>query len=235
MQPVFPWHHTHITVPERQTAAEWHAANTPAERVTPTKRSENLVSGANLLQIQSQSVAAEPRWAWIDAVGISVDRLESAIDAWRVAGGTVQHATAELAFVIDPWGTSFELIEGDPGYSHVSVIAEEPEILKNWYCENLGGTEVECGWDSTRSAIAFDTMRLTFAQALDPLPLTTRRVVDHLGWYCVDLGGRRIIKKNKRVNFPIAPREFGKVRLAFAEDPAGLWIELVQPSGEINK
>ncbi len=64
-----PWHHIHITLDDRQAVAEWHDAHTLAVRREPTKRSENLMYGPNLLQVQGEDVARAPRGAWIDARG----------------------------------------------------------------------------------------------------------------------------------------------------------------------
>jgi len=35
------------------------------------------------------------------------------------------------------------------------------------------------------------------------------------------------------LGFSVKPREFGSVQLAFITDPAGMWIELVEPPGQV--
>jgi hypothetical protein len=62
------------------------------------------------------------------------------------------------------------------------------------------------------------------------------RPIHHLGWYTNNLDDLFQKMSSKGINFPIKPREFGPVRLAFAEDPCGIWIELLEPpNGIIRK
>ncbi|MHA1914381.1 MAG: VOC family protein [Promethearchaeota archaeon] len=227
-----PWHHVHITLNDREAAALWHEKHTPTKRAKPTKRSENLYYGPNLLQIQSTTGIPEPRNARIDSIGMGVSDIHEFIDNWQSSGGSVDNYNHPIARVQDPWGVPFELVErSHVGYTHINIAAEAPEQLRDWYESNLGGIRVTCEWDSTRFALAYDTMLIVFDPASSPVSSIAERPIDHLGWYTPDLDAIFKQLSAKGVFFPVKPMAFGPVRLAFAEDPCGNWIELLEPQG----
>jgi len=232
-----PWHHVHITLSDREAAARWHEQHSPAKRTQPTKRSENLYCGPNLLQIQSTAVAPEPSDGRIESIGIGVLNVSEAVADWQSAGGFIDNLTRRTARVRDPWGVPFELIESTHmGYTHINIAVAAPEELRDWYESNLGGTRLTCEWDDSRFVLAYDTMKVMFISATSPVSSTVERVIDHLGWYTKDLDTTYRWLSTKKVHFPVMPREFGPVRLAFAEDPCGNWIELLEPpNGIIRK
>jgi catechol 2,3-dioxygenase-like lactoylglutathione lyase family enzyme len=224
------WHHVHITLSDREAAAKWHDQHTPAKRTQPTRRSENIYCGPNLLQIQSIKVAPESRDAHIESIGIGVLNINEAVTDWRSAGGSIDSLSRHIAKVRDPWGVPFEFIESSQsGYTHINIAVAEPKQLCNWYESNLGGTRVTCDWDNTRFVLAYDTMQIMFISLTPPISSTAERYIDHLGWFTEDLDTiyQRLSAQN--VRFPVIPRKYGPVRLAFAEDPCGNWIELLEP------
>jgi hypothetical protein len=232
-----PWHHVHVTLTDRETAAHWYEKHTPAKRISPTKRSEQLYSGPNLLQIQSTTVAAEPQDAIIDSIGIGVLNLAKVIADWQSSGGRVKNRTDRTIRVQDPWNVPFELVEGSRvGYTHINIAAKAPEQLCDWYETNLGGERVICEWDKTRLALEYDTMLLTFIEISSPISFTTKHPIDHIGWFTKDLDMTYQRLSSTGVHFPVTPRIFGPVRLAFLEDLCGNWVEILEPpNGIINK
>jgi catechol 2,3-dioxygenase-like lactoylglutathione lyase family enzyme len=232
-----PWHHAHITISNREAAAKWHEQHTPAKRYHPTERSENLYCGPNLLQIQSTAVATESRNGYIDSIGIGVLNISESLIDWQSAGGSIRVHTNRTAVVEDPWGVPFELVESSRvGYTHINIAAVIPEQLRDWYESNLGGTRKTCEWDSSRFLLAYDTMLVTFHSVTSPVSPTRGRSIDHLGWYTDELDATFHELSANNVQFPVTPRAFGPVRLAFAEDPCGNWIELLEPpEGKISK
>ena len=232
-----PWHHVHITLSDKEAAAKWHEQNTLAKRTQPTKRSENLYIGPNLLQIQTKAVAPKSQKAYIDSIGIGVLKISNATVNWESAGCSIDNLAQYTAQVRDPWGVPFELVESTQvGYTHINITSVDPKKLCDWYEFNLGGTKMKCEWDDSRFVLAYDTMKVMFMLATSPILSSTERIIDHLGWYTevLDITHRRLSTNN--VYFPVMPREFGPVRLAFAEDPCGNWIELLEPpNGIIRK
>jgi len=237
MMKSLPWHHVHITLTDRQVAAKWHEQYTPAKRTQPTKRSENLYCGSNLLQIQSKAVAPESQNGYIDSIGIGVLKISEATADWQSAGGSIDNLTHHSARVRDPWGVPFELVEATHmSYTHINIAVAAPEELRDWYESNLGGTRLTCEWDDSRFVLAYDTMKIMFISATSPVLSTAERIIDHLGWYTEDLDTIYHRLSTNKVHFPVMPREFGPVRLAFAEDPCGNWIELLEPlNGIVRK
>ena len=141
MMKSLPWHHVHITLTDRHVAAKWHEQYTPAKRTQPTKRSENLYCGSNLLQIQSKSVAPESKNGYIDSIGIRVSKISDTATNWQSAGGSIDKLTHHYARVRDPWGVPFELIESTQlSYTHINIAGAAPKELHDWYESNLGGT-----------------------------------------------------------------------------------------------
>jgi len=231
------WHHVHITLSDREAASKWHEQHSPAKRSPPTIRSENLYCGPNLLQIQSTTVSPDPRNRCIGSIGIGVLNINDTAIDWQSAGGSIEVLKKHIAKVRDPWGVPFELVEGyDIGYTHINLVAAEPELLSKWYESNLGGTRVKCDWDDTRFVLAYDTMLIMFISDTVSISSTTERYIDHLGWFTEDLDSTYQRLSANNVHFPVLPREYGPVRLAFAEDPYRNWIELLEPpNGKIRK
>jgi len=139
--------------------------------------------------------------------------------------------------VRDPWGVPFELIESTQlSYTHINIAGAAPKELRDWYESTLGGTRSTCKWDDSRFVLVYDTMKVMFILATSPISSTAKRFIDHLGWYTEDLDATYHRLSTNNVHFPVIPREFGPVRLAFAEDPCGNWIELLEPpNGIISK
>jgi len=227
------WHHVHITIPDREVAARWHEQHTPAKRGQPTKRSENLIYGPNLLQIQSKAVASKSREGCIISIGIGVSDISKAVADWLSAGGSLVSRTDRSARVQDPWGVPFELVgRYTLGYTHINIETAEHEKLRDWYECNLGGERVPCEWDNTRLVLKFDTMLIVFKSVNSTDLSILERSIDHIGWYTDDVDTLFHHLSMKGVCFPGKPRDFGPVRLAFAEDPCGIWIELhILPKG----
>jgi len=168
-----PWHHIHITLADRESAAKWHDQYTPAKRTQPTIRSENLYCGPNLMQIQSTTVASESRDAVIDSIGIDVSNIDKVVTEWKSAGGSVDILTQNTARVRDPWGVPFEFVESsDIGYTHINIAVVSPDQLSKWYESNLGGTRAICDWDKARVVLAYDTMMIMFISVTSSISST---------------------------------------------------------------
>jgi catechol 2,3-dioxygenase-like lactoylglutathione lyase family enzyme len=182
-------------------------------------------------------VATGPQDGNIESIGIGVLKVSELTSEWQSAGGLIDNITRHTARVRDPWGVPFELIECTQiGYTHINIASTSPQKLCDWYETNLGGTRMICEWDDSRFMLVYDTMNIMFISPTSAIFSTPERVIDHLGWYTDDLDAtfRRLSTKN--VHFPVMPRDFGPVRLAFAEDPCGNWIELLEPpNGIIRK
>jgi len=231
-----PWHHIHVTVEDREAAAIWHDQHTEVVRVKPTPRSEQLFHGPNLIQIQSNAVASEPNNAVIEAIGMSVTDLPALLSDWTSAKGTILSQTAKTALVLDPWGVPFEFVQAAAaGHTHITVSTPDPDSLLSWYEENVGGEKCDCDWDNARLGLQFDTIMLCFRETQSQEQNRPWGPLDHLGWVTENLDKSYEEMTANNVKFPVKPREFGRVRIAFAADPCGIWFELVEPpDGDIR-
>jgi predicted enzyme related to lactoylglutathione lyase len=220
-----PWHHVHITHEDRSAVAAWYVDNLGAFQGEPTKRSENLWYGANLIQVQSDT-GLHPAGE-VDHIGLGVTDIDSTIAHVLDAGGRNPGGNT----ITDPFGTRIQLVETDHGcFHHVEIVAPDPLQLANWYALNFGGDVVTCPWQTDKLAIAYDSMWLVIRGG-EPGNEPPGRAICHCGWYTPDIHESAARMEANGCRFPVPPREFGTVELAFVEDPSGLWIELVQPPG----
>lgn len=224
-----PWHHIHLTHKNRAAVAKWYATVLGAHVGEGTRRSENLWFENNLVQVQSDTGIAPPRTGEIDHIGIALPDLSRTVQA-AVDGGA---KLIRDSLIEDPWGTRIELVASDrTAFHHVHVVCTDATVSGHWYATNIGGDVVTCPWDSNCVAIRYDTMWLVFEQR-EPAGNDhgTARPIDHLGWYTADIDETAGQMLGAGCKFPVPVRAFGPVRLAFAEDPSGLWVEFVEPVG----
>jgi catechol 2,3-dioxygenase-like lactoylglutathione lyase family enzyme len=237
---MLPWHHAHITLPDRQAGAIWYA-KLGGRIGQPTPRSENIWYSENLLQIQTEAVAGDSE-GWISHLGFScsdLDNLLPTLDLTR----SVTETPFGTHLIVDPWGTQIELIESEEDrFHHIQIVCRDPADLADWYARHLGGDIVACPWDNARLSIAYDSIIIAFAtpEHLQKGTATSSdhqtgpgRNIDHIGWYTNDLAGTSESLREASVEFSVNPREFGSVQLAFITDPTGMWIELVEPPEQI--
>ena len=240
------WHHVHVVNPEWHDAAPWYAEHSPLGRVAwehpghQGYRSEILRSGPNIVLMMQAQHADAPATAAIESLGIAVPDLVEALESFTAGGGHVQSRDDRSARVTDPWGMRLEFLQsgqGDAALSHVNIVAEDPQMLCDWYQRHLGGQSRTCDFDDTRIALAYDTCELLFRQA-DAAPPDHRagyRHYDHLGWLVEDIHRTCDELMAGGVDFPghasrgaANPPQPGDGRMiAFASDPCGIWFELV--------
>lgn len=232
---MYPWHHIHATVDDREAAALWHVQQTKAKRNKPSPRSENLYYGPNLLQFQTEAVAKQAKKASIDSIGLSTQNLPAMVSAWSAADGTILFQGEGASNVLDPWGVAFELVEADESaQSHLNISTDDPESLLSWYISNLGGERCECPWNTNRSGLKFDTITIFFQESKFRQHEQPWGPIDHIGWLTDDLDESYELLTASNTKFIVQPREFGQVRLAFIVDPCGILIELVEPPEGMN-
>jgi len=251
MTDTLPWHHVHVTSPDREASAQWLEKHLPVKLIAPTPRSTQLVDGPNLLQIQSEKVASEPfGTASLHSLGVTVISLGTTLEKWSNGGGKVLKIDDDrkLAIVEDPHGLKLELVQAAAdasreGFTHINIVAANPELLISWYSTTFGGKVAQCAWDASKVTVTYDTMQLVFAhmeetQAGSSSSTTAKtpakfRPIDHLGWFAEDISTAHSRMIANGVKFPVPPRQFGQVKIAFLRDPCGLWIELCELPGNV--
>ena len=234
MTALLPWHHIHLTHQDREEVALWYASHLGARRGKGTPRSENLWYGNNLVQVQSDTSIKPPTSGEFGHIGLGApnptETLKTAVDA-----GATQ---VDENLITDPWGTPIQLVESEvTEFHHLLVLCTDPDESSAWYATHIGGEIVTCPWNDNYQAIRYDTMWLLFGQAESAeAVLKPTRSVCHGGWYTPNIDETVSRMEAAGCKFPVPIMPFGAVRLAFAEDPSGLWIELLEmPGGEITK
>jgi len=239
----FPWHHAHVTIPDRQIAASWYEKHLDARLTAPTKRSENLMYGDNLVQFQSESVATAATGSQLYSLGISLPNMEQRIAQLVEAGAVliapqtlrdIGNTKPPIVEIMDPWGVRLELREGLLEHSYLHIICDSPAELAAWYQDNLHGSIGACDFDEHRRVISWDRFSLHFSERHQGASTVDHPAapghIDHFGWYTGNLDRSYEQLSRAGVSFPVPPKSFGLVRLAFIKDPTGNWIELLEPA-----
>ena len=76
--------------------------------------------------------------------------------------------------------------------------------------------------------LTYDKISIVFAEETNFTSNDADRPLDHFCWVTtdIDLSFKRL--QEKGVNFPVEPRPLRRVRIAYAEDPSGIWFELLE-------
>jgi len=205
----------------------WYVRYLGAHRAEGTKRSENLLFDKHLVQIQSDTSIKPPRTGEYDHIGLAVPMVSQAIQAAVDAGADrVSHDV-----ITDPWGTRIQLVESERSrFHHVLINCSDPAESGEWYATHLGGEPETCPWNRDYLAIRYGAMWLAFGQGGEAgvVPMT-KRPICHAGWITRDIDKTVEGMLASGCRFPVPVIQFGLARLAFAEDPSGLWVELIEP------
>lgn len=108
-------------------------------------------------------------------------------------------------------------------YDHVHLSASDPARAADWYVKYIGGVRVQGA-----PQVRFGDTLLSFRQA-DKAPPSEGTVIDHIGFSFpnLDLKLKELESVGVKITSPARTVE-GLFSLAFAEDPFGVRLELVQ-------
>ena len=215
-------------------SGQWYVDHLGAGDGGATKRSVNLRYGSNVIQVQSRAVATQGS-ASLDCIGIGCADIDATVASAIGDGAKVLTESEAGVLLEDPDGIRVELVEAaEPTFSHVQISTSDPESMQSWYAEHLGGVAGTCPWDPSRLGVGYDTMWMSFTS--EPVEAKDTRPIDHIGFFTSELDTTSARLEEIGAPFPIPPRPFNTVRLAFFEDPGGIWVELVElPGGRIPK
>lgn len=109
-------------------------------------------------------------------------------------------------------------------YDHIHMIVPDTQVAAQWYKDNIGGEFV----DGRTDRIIVGTTRVMFIQGDDRKP-SAGSVFDHLGFSFTDLDATVAKLRDAGATIEGEIREIPDLfRLAFAVDPWGTRLELVQ-------
>ncbi len=240
-QGTVPYDHVHLAVPDPEKAEAWCTTNLNGNvGENPGRLAFEPWANRAPLPIQFIFLKADnvmpSEGSVIDSVGFVVQGLDAKVKALQAAGATVRQPVETVrglwkhAVVVDPWGTSIELIESTdrPGFHHITLRVPSPEASISWYVRSFGGERTKLG--GRLDAVKYGSTYLIVTKGDGAAP-SRGRAIDHLGFGPLSMDATATDLKAKGVMFtaePAAkPNQFGH-RTAYVEDPGGVRIELVE-------
>ena len=232
-QTTLTFDHVHMVAPDPAKAAQWYAAHLGGATGSGDDR---VTWGETILAFIKASGPVEPSAGTvIDHIGFSVANLEMKIEEVRTAGATVLDPIRDvpgvfrIAFIQDPWGGKVELVE-DPdirGFHHVHLRVPDAAAALSWYERMFGGVrgKLKGRIDGVRYG---DVWLLAQSSGGKDVPLPKGHAIDHIGWRPENLDTEVVSLQGKGAKITSEPRDYGKLRYAFVEGPAGIPIELTQ-------
>lgn len=238
----------HIAVPDPAKAGEWYVKHLGA---TPTQ-SANRVSFGRTLIIFSKRDAAPS--TGIDHYGLSFPDAEAKMKELAAAGAKILEPMRDapglfkLGFIEDPFRIKIEVLQDTEllGFHHVHLRVPDPEATLKWYEAMFGGEQASLKgringlrYKTIPEGVAglgpaakgAPTVWLLAAKGDKPEP-TTGRVIYNLAFLVEDINQTGNAIKAKGAKLTREPRttkvEGLDTGVAFAEDPNGVEIELLQ-------
>jgi catechol 2,3-dioxygenase-like lactoylglutathione lyase family enzyme len=232
-RPIFD--HVHIAAPDVAGAVAWYRDHFGGEPMTEAP--DRLMYGDVRVIIQRRDNAQPSEGSSVDHIGFSVADLDRLMSRLQSEGAKITTPVREvaglfkLAFIEDPWGTRIEVVQ-DPaklGLHHIHLRAPDPAGALAWYSANFGGRTGKL--KDRIDGIDFSGVWLLVAKG-DAVP-SQGHSIDHIGLRPIDVDASVAAMKTRNVKITTEPRPLKlsdgtMVRLAFAEDPAGVRIEMVQ-------
>ena len=231
--------HVHLRVPDTNEAAEWYQTLFGGE-LRPGGMASARYDNGFIGTMLDESNAASSEGSVIDHFGFSVDDIAAKLEQAKGLGATVVSEPADaftaptVAMIRDPWGTKVQLID-DPDYAglhHVHMFTEDPESLRDWFLDVLGGEYQEPD-DAPVHSIRYDGIFVNISQSDGARAPSRGRSLDHLGFRIDDMDA--FVEKIKSTGYE--PHEMRPANptsttlLMFFEGADGIHFEIAEPGG----
>jgi catechol 2,3-dioxygenase-like lactoylglutathione lyase family enzyme len=210
--PTTPFDHVHLAVPNPQDAFQWYVdrfQGSPAE--FPGRVSFEPWRPVIPLPVQllfTRSADARPsEGSTIESIGLSFD--------------------GQSGLLSDPWGVKIELVDDARlrGFHHVRLRVPDVEGTMKWYERHFGGRRVVLRGEQ---ALSYGNVYVIVSHGKGAP--SRGRAIDHISWGPTDIRGTMAELRSqgqKIVADVTGPNSFGH-HIAYAEDPDGIYIELVR-------
>jgi catechol 2,3-dioxygenase-like lactoylglutathione lyase family enzyme len=227
--------HVHLAAPDPAAAVAWYQRYFGGQ--TMAEAADRLLIGDVRIIFSKRENALPSQGSAVDHIGFSVADLDATMKAFESAGVKIVTAARDvpglfpLAFVEDPWGTRIEVVQDSEklGVHHVHLRGADPAAMLAWYSTQFGGRVGKLkdridGIDMSGVWI--------LAQRGDAVP-SQGHAIDHIGFRPIDVDASVAQLKSRNVKITTEPRPLTfangvTARIAFAEAPDGVRIELVQ-------
>ena len=238
----------HIAVPDPAAAGAWYVKHLGA---TPTQSPHRVSFGRTLIIFSKREGAPS---TVIDHYGLSVPDIDAKMKELTSAGAKVLEPVRDapgvfkLAFIEDPFRIKIEIVQ-DPellGFHHVHLRVPDPDATLKWYQMMFGGepgmlkgrikglryNTIPDGVAGLDSAAKGAPVVWLLAAKGDKMAPTSGKVIYNLAFLVEDIKqtGDAITARNvKLTRAPAMTKVEGvETGVAFAEDPDGVEIELLQ-------
>lgn len=227
--------HVHLAAPDPAAAVAWYQKYFGGQ--TMAEAADRLLLGDVRIIVSKRENALPSQGSAVDHIGFSVPNLEAAMKAFESGGVRIATPARDvpglfpLAFIEDPWGTRIEVVQDSAklGVHHIHLRGADPAAMLAWYAAQFGG---RVGKLKDR----LDGLDLSgvwiLAQRGEAVP-SQGHSIDHIGFRPLNVDAAVAELKTKNVKITTEPRPLTfangvTARIAFAEAPDGVRIELVQ-------
>jgi catechol 2,3-dioxygenase-like lactoylglutathione lyase family enzyme len=229
--PVIGYDNVHIRVSDPAKAVEWYVKYLGA--TTPT--AGQLYFGKALIAVVKTTNPQPSTGSVIDHIGLSYANLDAKMAGLEGSGAKVISPAREapgvfrFAYIEDPWGVKIEMVQ-DPellGFHHVHLRVRDPETTLRWYQQMFGGerTKLKGQVDGLR----YGGIWLFAASSSSETPApSAERAIMSFGLQVPKIDSAAAALHQRGIGFPVEPRQLGDLWYAFAEDPNGVRVELLQ-------
>ena len=228
---VIGYDNIHIRVPEPAKAVEWYVKYLGA--TSPT--AGQLYFGKQLIAVVKTTNPQPSTGSVIDHFGISYPDIESKLKEAEAGGAHVISPPRDIpgflkfAYIEDPWGVKIELLQDADliGFHHVHLRVKDPEATLTWYQDTFGGKRDKL--KGRIEGLRYGSIWLFVAASnQDSTVSSADRAIMSFGLDVSDIHAAAAELERRGIKLPVAPRQLGDLWYAFAEDPNGTRVELLQ-------
>jgi catechol 2,3-dioxygenase-like lactoylglutathione lyase family enzyme len=233
--PVIGYDNVHIRVSDPAKAVEWYVKYLGA--TTPV--AGQLYFGKALIAVVKTTNPQPSTGSVIDHIGLSYANLDEAMKLVEAGGAKIispprdSPGVFRFAYIEDPWGVKIEMVE-DPellGFHHVHLRVKDPETTLRWYQQMFGGERSML--KGRVDGIRYSGIWLFAASSGSDTPTpSAERAIMSFGLQVPKIDQAAAALHLKGIPFPVEPRQLGDLWYAFAEDPNGVRVELLQRSSK---
>lgn len=229
--------HIHLAAPDPEKASAWYQRHFGGE--TMAEATGRLLYGDTRVIFQKNDKAQPSQGSVLDHIGFSVPDLDATMKGLQAEGVKIAQQVRDapglfkLAFVEDPWGTRIEVVQDSQklGLHHIHLRGPDPAATLAWFSTQFGGR-------TGRLKDRIDGIEMSgvwiLAQRGEATP-SQGHSIDHIGFRPVNVDASVAEFKARNIKITTEPRPLtlasgATMRLAFAEGPDGVRIEMVQRS-----
>jgi catechol 2,3-dioxygenase-like lactoylglutathione lyase family enzyme len=227
--------HVHLAAPDPTAAVAWYQKYFGGQ--TMAEAADRLLLGDVRIIFSKREKTLPSEGSAVDHIGFSVANLADTMKAFQSDGVNITTPARDvpglfpLAFVEDPWGTRIEVVQDSAklGVHHIHLRGADPAAMLAWYAAQFGG---RVGKLKDRID-GIDMSGVWILAARGEAVPSQGHSIDHIGFRPLDVDAAVAALKTRNVKITTEPRPLTfangvTARIAFAEAPDGVRIELVQ-------